>query len=286
MGISSSAVLVELNVSVWGASKVDRDATDDVNVRNNATADAAKVYKNLTAGTSLRKDISDYAAKIRQFHNRQTLPWTHKGARLLPTAHVLEYKQHMNAMERQFNALLHKFYLEYPNIVSQAQTNLRSMFKADDYPTLEEVREKFGYKLVFSPLPEAGDFRLDVANEELRELSLSYEADYNERLAKAMREPWERLHETLSHLSTKLTDAEDGSEEVKRRYHDSLVTNAQSLCELLTKLNITNDPKLEEARRSLELTMLGVDIDSIKESPEVRHSVKSRVDAILEKFDW
>jgi hypothetical protein len=189
-------------------------------------------------------------------------------------------------MERQFNALLHKFYYEYPNIVSQAQTNLRSMFKADDYPTLEEVREKFGYKLVFSPLPEAGDFRLDVANEELRELSLSYEADFNERLGKAMREPWERLHETLSHLSTKLTDAEDGSEEVKRRYHDSLVTNAQSLCELLTKLNITNDPKLEEARRSFELTMLGVDIDSIKESPEVRHSVKSRVDAILEKFDW
>lgn len=286
MGISSSAVLVELNVSVWGASKVDRDATDDVNVRNNATADAAKVYKNLTAGTSLRKDISDYAAKIRQFHNRQTLPWTHKGARLLPTAHVLEYKQHMNAMERQFNALLHKFYVEYPNIVSQAQTNLRSMFKADDYPTLEEVREKFGYKLVFSPLPEAGDFRLDVANEELRELSLSYEADFNERLGKAMREPWERLHETLTHLSTKLTDAQDGTDEVKRRYHDSLVTNAQSLCELLTKLNITNDPKLEEARRSLELTMLGVDIDSIKESPEVRHSVKSRVDAILEKFDW
>lgn len=286
MGISSSAVLVELNVSVWGASKVDRDATDDVNVRNNATADAAKVYKNLTAGTSLRKDISDYAAKIRQFHNRQTLPWTHKGARLLPTAHVLEYKQHMNAMERQFNALLHKFYIEYPNIVSQAQTNLRSMFKADDYPTLEEVREKFGYKLVFSPLPEAGDFRLDVANEELRELSLSYEADFNERLGKAMREPWERLHETLTHLSTKLTDAQDGTDEVKRRYHDSLVTNAQSLCELLTKLNITNDPKLEEARRSLELTMLGVDIDSIKESPEVRHSVKSRVDAILEKFDW
>ena len=286
MGISSSAVLVELNVSVWGASKVDRDATDDVNVRNNATADAAKVYKNLTAGTHLRKEISDYAAKIRQFHNRQTLPWTHKGARLLPTSHVLEYKQHMNAMQHQFNALLHKFYYEYPNIVSQAQTNLKGMFKADDYPTLEEVQEKFGYKLVFSPLPEAGDFRLDVANEELRELSLSYEADFNERLGKAMREPWERLHETLTHLSTKLTDAEDGSDEVKRRYHDSLLTNAQGLCELLTKLNITKDPKLEEARRSLELTMLGVDIDSIKESPEVRHSVKSRVDAILEKFDW
>ena len=127
MGISSSAVLVELNVSVWGASKVDRDATDDVNIQKNATADAAKVYKNLTAGSSLRKEISDYAAKIRQYHNRQTLPWTHKGARLLPTSHVLEYKQHMNAMERHFNNLVQRFYTEYPNIVSLAQANLGTM---------------------------------------------------------------------------------------------------------------------------------------------------------------
>jgi hypothetical protein len=286
MGISSSAVLVELNVSVWGASKVDRDATDDVNVRNNATADAAKVYKNLTAGTSLRKEISDYAAKIRQFHNRQTLPWTHKGARLLPTSHVLEYKQHMNVMEHHFKSLLSKFYNDYPNIVMQAQTHLQSMFNPYDYPTIEEVKEKFGYKLVFSPLPEAGDFRLDVASEELAELSRSYEADFQQRLDRAMREPWKRLHEELTHISEKLTDAKDGSDETKKRYHDSLVTNAQALCGLLTKLNITNDPKLEQARRELELTMLGVDIDGIKESPEVRHSVKSRVDAILDKFEW
>jgi hypothetical protein len=118
------------------------------------------------------------------------------------------------------------------------------------------------------------------------DLSLSYEADFNERLGKAMREPWERLHETLTHISTKLTDSENGDDEVKKRYHDSLVTNAQGLCELLTKLNITKDPKLEEARRALELTMLGVEIEDIKESPELRSTVKSKVDAILEKFDW
>jgi hypothetical protein len=286
MGISSSAVLVELNVSVWGASKVDRDATDDVNIQKHATADASKVYKNLTAGSSLRKEISDYAAKIRQYHNRQTLPWTHKGARLLPTSHVLEYKQHMNSMEHHFNNLVQRFFVEYPNIVSLARANLGTMFKADDYPTLEEVQEKFGYKLVFSPLPEAGDFRLDVANEELAELSRSYEADFNERLGRAMKEPWERLHETLTHLSEKLHDDLTDPDAPKKRYHDSLVDNAQSLCSLLTKLNITNDPKLEEARKALELTMLGVEIDDIKESPEVRNNVKRRVDEILQKFDW
>jgi hypothetical protein len=32
--------------------------------------------------------------------------------------------------------------------------------------------------------------------------------------------------------------------------------------------------------------MLGVEIEDIKESPELRSTVKSKVDAILEKFDW
>jgi len=51
-------------------------------------------------------------------------------------------------------------------------------------------------------------------------------------------------------------------------------------------LNVTKDPLLENARRSLELTMLGVDIEAIKESPDVRSSVKAKVDDILSKFDW
>jgi hypothetical protein len=100
-----------------------------------------------------------------------------------------------------------------------------------------------------------------------------------------MREPWENLHKTLTQITEKLTDVE-GDEETKKRYHDTLITNAQELCGLLTHLNVTKDPMLETARRSLELTMLGVDIEAIKESPDVRSSVKAKVDDILKKFDW
>jgi hypothetical protein len=58
------------------------------------------------------------------------------------------------------------------------------------------------------------------------------------------------------------------------------------LCGLLDKMNITNDPKLEEARKQLELTMLGADIETIKDSATVRESMKNKVDAILSKFEW
>jgi hypothetical protein len=55
---------------------------------------------------------------------------------------------------------------------------------------------------------------------------------------------------------------------------------------LLDKMNITNDPKLEDARKQLELTMLGADIETIKESSHARESMKNKVDAILQKFEW
>jgi hypothetical protein len=150
---------------------------------------------------------------------------------------------------------------------------------------VDDVRDKFGFRLVFSPVPEAGDFRLQVAEQDLYELRQQYEESFSSRLADAMREPWDRLHKMLVGMSEKLTD-EEGEDELKKRYHDTLITNAQSLCSMLTHLNITKDPKLEQARRELELTMLGADIETIKESPEVRKDMKTRLDAILKQYEW
>jgi hypothetical protein len=285
MSISSSAVLVELNISVWTANKLDKGATEAVLSNNSASKDSAQVRKNLMAGTDKRKKISDYAAKARLYHNQTTLSWSDKGARLLPTSLFLDYKANMNVYQQNMNTMIEDFYANYADLIDLAKHHMGDLFNPYDYPSIEELRNKFGFRLVFSPLPEGGDFRLDIPKADMDELGQQYESAFNDRLKDAMREPWEKLHKTLTHISEKLTDVE-GDDESKKRYHDTLITNAQELCGLLSHLNVTKDPLLENARRSLELTMLGVDIEAIKESPDVRSSVKAKVDDILKKFDW
>ena len=284
MSIASSAVLVEMNISVWPANKVDREMTETVNTNASAVRDASQTRKNLFAGTSLRKDIEKLAARIRLYHNQHTLPWADKGQRLLPTKLFMEYKQTMNNYEAQFKQMCDNFFHEYPRLVGEAQVHLGTMYRADDYPDLTNVRSKFGFRMAIDPIPESGDFRLDISAHDLEEMKQQYEAKFDERLAEAMRTPWERLHTVLTAMSEKLKDEE--GEDSKKRYHDSLVTNAVDLCGLLDKMNITNDPKLEDARKQLELTMLGADIDTIKDSATVRESMKNKVDAILQKFEW
>jgi hypothetical protein len=284
MGISASAVLVELNVSVWPASKVDREITDKVNSDAGAVQGASQTKKNLFAGTSLRKDIEKFAARVRLYHNQHTLPWADKGERLLPTRLFMDYKTTMNNYEHTFNTMCNNFFVEYPRLVAEAPNALKALYKAEDYPDIEDVRTKFGFRRTVKPVPEAGDFRLDVPAEDMRELVKTFEEQQKEKLAEAVREPWERLHSELTTIAKKLTDVE--GDDGKKRYHDTLISNPLELCALLTKLNITNDPKLEEARRQLELTMLGADIESIKEDAHCRKQLKSKVEDILNKFNF
>jgi len=283
MAINSSAVLVELNISVWPASKVDREVTDQINSQAGAVRDATQTKKNLFAGTSLRKNIERYAAKVRLYHNQHTLPWADKGERLLPTKLFMDYKQTINKYETEFNDLCNQFFDNYADLVQEAQGNLSKLFDANDYPPIEDVKLKFGFRRTVKPVPASGDFRLDVPAEDMDELRSEFEKQQQEKLAEAVREPWERLHAQLVSISEKMTEADD---DTKKRYHDSFITNPLELCSLLSKLNITNDPKLEEARRQLEITMTGANLESLKEDADARSELKSKVDAILGKFDW
>lgn len=284
MSISASAVLVELNISVWPASKIDREITDKVNSDAGAVRGASQTKKNLFAGTSLRKDIADFAARVRLYHNQHTLPWADKGERMLPTALFMDYKQTMNGYEQTFNMMCNNFYIEYPRLVAEAPTALQGLHKAEDYPDLTAVRLKFGFRRAVKPVPEAGDFRLDIPAYDLEEMRSEFMGQQDRKLAEAMREPWDRLHKVLLATAEKLTDVE--GDDSKKRYHDTLLTNPLELCALLTKLNITNDPKLEEARRQVEVAMLNADMESIKEDADTRSQLKSKVDAIINKFEW
>jgi hypothetical protein len=70
----------------------------------------------------------------------------------------------------------------------------------------------------------------------------------------------------------------------KQIFRDSLVNNATDMCELLTKLNVTNDPKLESARKTLESALIGVTATDLRKDDALRLDTKAKVDAILGMF--
>jgi hypothetical protein len=63
-----------------------------------------------------------------------------------------------------------------------------------------------------------------------------------------------------------------------------MLDNALALCNMLKALNILDDIDLEAARRALESSLTDVDIKSLRESPELRASVITKMDDLANKF--
>jgi hypothetical protein len=57
------------------------------------------------------------------------------------------------------------------------------------------------------------------------------------------------------------------------------------LCDLLTRLNVTNDVKLEQARQALEQAINGNCAEDLRKNDELRLRTKAKVDEILGMFD-
>ena len=283
-GIARAAVLVDLEISIYSGRKQDKRTQAEVTQSKGAASKrAASVYKSLFAECKELDDINKFQARVRAEHYRMTQPWNDYGARLLPTSLLQDYKQTMNRLEAEFDRLVEKFLDKYDTLVASAAFQLGTLFDRTEYPSRNQVANKFRMTIAFAPLPTAGDFRLDIEAEVQRDLIAQYEKRATAQVAAATQDSWTRLYNSLKRLSDRLVIEENGK---KRIFHDTIVTGALEMCELLTHMNVLKDPSLEKARRKLEEVLSGVTPKELREEDGTRLDTKRKVDEILAAFDW
>lgn len=284
--IANSAVLVRLNISVWGASKRNKDLENEVARGKNADPKAMRMYDNLMVGSTGHKDVQKHAANVRLWHTNMTLPWDERGYRLCPTSLFLDYKSQHNLKKAAFDSMLDTFRVKYFSYRETARQYRGDMFNENDYPPVQEVMSKFAWNFVVAPVPESGHLCIDLPEQEMQELRQSCDEEVERKVAEAAKENEKRLLKELQGISAKCTDTGDDDEDDKKRWHDTFVTNPIDLCRMLKHMNLSNDLKVEEARQRLEDVMAGKTKEMFKDSPTIRQEVKDEVDSIIKSYDW
>lgn len=278
--LSTSALIVNLSISVWTGRKLDKRVSQEIDQGKNTKARAGNYHKNLFAGSTSLEHVNKLAGEIRTWHYHMTQPWGDNGDRILNVASMLEYRMQLENYEQQFVDAVNVFLKEYNTLISTAAFTLGDLFVREDYPEAEEIESKFGFNYMFSPVPMAGDFRLDINMQGLQELQAQYEEALKNRVQMAMDDAWGRVTKVLNHMSDKLEDTAEGKHKI---FRDTLVDNAIDLCEVLRNFNLTGDPKLETVRKRLEALLRGLDGDSLRQSVELRHAVKRDIDILREE---
>jgi HEPN domain-containing protein len=275
MGITDKAMLINLHISQWTARKYDRSVSDHIEDEYDAR-DAGRYNKILIAQDAIKK-INKISNKARIFHYENTLPWGDNDDRILPSANYFDYIKEMRKIKEQFNKTVEEFCETYPSLIEEAKTRLNRMFKDEDYPPVQLIHHKYHFEVVINPISNPNDFRVSINDKEVERIKKDIETRMNKAQVDAMKNLWDRLYEKVQ----KIADTLGKSDAI---FRDSLIGNVVSLCELLPKLNIENDPELTKMKNEIENNLITYSPNDIRNNSKIREETADKADAILKKM--
>jgi len=204
-----------------------------------------------------------------------TLPWGLDGTMMLPTSNYLNFMTEFRKEKNEWYSLVSDFRGEYPQLVLDAKRLLIGLYDANDYPSPDDIGNKFNLDVAIFPVPSS-DFRVSIASEELSRIQQDVERRVADAQSKAMIEVWQRIYDKVKHMAEKLADP-------KSIFRDSMVENIREQCDLLSRLNFMDDPNLETLRQEVETTLLKHP-DALRNDPDLRRDTAAEAKAIMDKM--
>jgi hypothetical protein len=276
MKLSDKALLVQLSISQWTARKYDKKATEQVASANNAAVQSGRYNKSLLPMNDFLANVHQKSTLIRKKYYANTLPWGIDGTQILPSANYLSFMTDFRKEKYEWQMVVNSFLSEYMRLKTHARVSLNTLYNEADYPSQDEVASKFDMDMSIMPVPD-GDFRVDVAEEELARITADVERRVVDASQNAMKEAWTRLHDRVQHMAEKLDDP-------KAVFRDTLVENTREICSVLSRLNFTDDPNLEAMRQEVEQSLTKHHPDALRNDPDLRRDKAAEAKAIMAKM--
>ena len=271
--LTEKAMLVKLSISKWSARKYDKKVSAEVADQYGTDQERGRYNKVLVAVEAVKK-VGQAESAARTFHYENTLPWKDDGARILPAANFAHYSAEMRRLKSDFQAATMEFCGSYPELMDQARRDLNGLFDPADYPSSDKIARKFSFEVEVDPLPTGADFRVDLQAGEVDRIKADIEGRLQAAESAAMADCFNRLYDVVRKAAEKLTDR-------NAIFRDSLVTNIQDLVDLLPRLNLTGDPRLEDLRREVADKLLGYEPETLRKNQFARMETAQAANDIL-----
>jgi hypothetical protein len=276
--ITERAMLAAVHISIWTAIKHDRKVSREVAEQHGAYAGAGRYNKQLLREAERLESLRTLSGQIRQYFYKITLPWSDEGYRLLPAHFYFELTTKMREFEQAFAQQVEEFLALYPSYIEQVRPELNGLFREEDYPSTDKLRNKFGVKLEVLPIPSGNDFRVTLSEEEQARVAQEIDENVRQSLQKGTEDLWTRLKGVVVHMVERLNEPES-------RFHASLVTNICELVELLPRLNVNQDEELNRFAGEIRDRLCGFTARDLKKNEILRAATADDAAQILTEMD-
>jgi len=278
MSLDTKAVLVQLNISQWTARKYDKRVTQEVSDKHNTVGDVGRYNKALLPDNDLLKRIQKKATAIRTEYYANTLGWgVTDGIQLLPSTNYMDFMEQFREHRAEWQVLVDEFISQYMQLKDNAERTLGDMYNESDYPEEHELRSKFAMDMTVLPVP-SDDFRVEIGSDEMERIADEVRTQVEGAYQSSIKEIWQRLYDKVEAMNAKLSDP-------KAVFRDTLTENLSDVCDLLTRMNINDDPDLESIRQQVDSELARNHPDALRNDPIKRREVADKSKDIMSKMN-
>ena len=247
--IANHAILVKLSAGSWSGKIKDTKVSDEVKRNAGASNNAGVFIKTLLTPEALAP-LTFIAAQARAVHYQLTMPWDDNGQRLLPSKLIMQYQETMDKfVEQRVDARI-EFLSRYDAFVQERQSALGTMFNESDYPTAEELKERFTMSYAFSQIADTTHFVLDVAQKEQEAIKKNIESTLITKVATATTSLYQRLGDLVHTLAERMDETSNSS------LRNSLINDLVFTVQVLPDLNVMDNPELSRMNNRIKEALM------------------------------
>ena len=272
-GLDEKAVLIQVKRRMYSPYKLDE--------AESKAYGAGNVNKHLFQGRDnrVKQAISAYTS-VYAYVKDNTVPWT-TGVDMLNITHYMDVTRGLRDLIAKADATVADLVRHWDDEVRADYNRLLPTGHAclDDYPTASEVAEKFGIEVRFMPVPTAGDFRVQISDEDKASLQKQLEDAERNAARHVIEQMLEPMKRAVDKLAVPIGD--DGS-----IFRDSLIDNMVEVAERMNRVNISDDPVVRDRINDLR-SLIGAysrNKDVLRNSQSVREKAATQINDLVSQM--
>lgn len=230
--LTGQFVRLKISISRWDDAVSDPNLTDEILHRHGVEEkEAAKVIKRLMAGAPELKELNKRLSAVRtlgyQLSRRLDRDFYVVDIPSLPDA-IKKLSEARSEAERAKE----EFLATYDQRVAEAQAKLKSMASSFEYPSVDELRDRIGVSVEFTPLPDMRSFsHMNLPAEVAAQFAAQVGNQQRKMVETAISDLYSELVETVTVLATQFRRKAQGEKGVK--LYDSRISQIKRLARQL-----------------------------------------------------
>ena len=282
--LKHKALQVRLTRKKLNRNKMDKALGDELSkLKNVLDAGAVRVNKSLFSKSATDEYMKVYSDASKYFY-RTTTPWDDRGWRLLAVDLYEDFTKKYKTYTGQYREKVNLFIDNIEAHMEEMKGILGQAYDVEDYKFVapngavdrEMLLSQFALEVEFDTVTSGNDLRASLTDADREIIAAEMDKRAMEKFSKSQEHIVIELVDVIDKMHERLSTAD-------AVFRDTLVSNLEELCDLVPKMNIAGDQKLNDIARQAREKLTVWDAKTLRDDPKIREQVSAEANDILKQ---